>query len=431
MTDTMDLQDLPEEVRDELQSLANVTGTGIGLKQTDEEGMTDRESVIVFVETKLPRSQLDEDDVVPEEIEIDGETYSTDVVESGEIRALAVGVPEPPIEMDSPTLEIEESGELAIPEDLDRKKKWRPAPAGVSVGHPQVTAGTLGTPPLENRDGKMVFLTNCHVAAASGDASIGDTVLQPGKIDGGVSPNDDIGTLLEFGEIEFGSGSENTTDSALVEVVPDHLQYDLFELRENLRGWSEARIGRVHTKSGRTTAVTEGRCTARNANFAINFGAKGIANFVGLDVFEVMGAGGDSGSLMGFETAEGLYGTSLLFAGSTQLTLGIPMRAVQAEHGSLTVMTSQSLVEPDDLRITGTAFRGALGEGATSYRWSGPWARQYSIDFQAHPTTGNGYVRSSVDGVYNHSAGTYYLVKVENRQSNQSVRYDVRYVVTR
>ena len=47
----------------------------------------------------------------------------------------------------------------------DRTDKWRPAPGGVSIGHPSVTAGTLGVVIIDNTNGKRVILSNNHVLA--------------------------------------------------------------------------------------------------------------------------------------------------------------------------------------------------------------------------------------------------------------------------
>lgn len=436
MTETVGIQDVPEDVRRELEEHANVVGEGIGLERNDEEGLTDRMAVVVYVERKLDEDELDEDDVLPETIEIDGEELPVDVQEVGIVEAQAAVEPaprvEPPLAVHEVVpLEMDDDAEIeAAVEGFGRVKKMRPAPAGVSIGHPAITAGTLGSSPLRTRSGKTVFLTNNHVAAASGDAKVGDPVLQPGTFDGGAHPADRIGTLLEFSTITFGSDGRNTSDSALVEITPDHVQTDLFELQEDIRGWEEAVVGQFYTKTGRTTGVTRGRCTARNVNIGVNFGSKGVANFVGLDAFENMSAGGDSGSIIGVERPEGFYGTSLLFAGSSQATFAIPMSAVQQVHGRLVPMTSQDLVEPDDLRIAGHIASGSLAASETKYQWFGPWDPKYEVDFTVHPTSNGGYIRGSIDALYRNQVGTYYLVKMENRQ-NAAANYDVRYVVQR
>lgn len=76
-----------------------------------------------------------------------------------------------------------------------------PVPIGVSVGHPDVTAGTIG---VRVTDGVNVYaLSNNHVLANSNAAQLGDPALQPGAFDGGVSPDDAIGTLADFAPIGF------------------------------------------------------------------------------------------------------------------------------------------------------------------------------------------------------------------------------------
>ena len=45
--------------------------------------------------------------------------------------------------------------------------------------------------------------------ADQNDATIGDAVIQPGDVDGGTSPDDDIGTLADFEPIVF-EGACNT-----------------------------------------------------------------------------------------------------------------------------------------------------------------------------------------------------------------------------
>lgn len=427
----LELTEVPQETQDEFEAYPNVTGTGIGPKQQAGEMDEEAESVIVFVERKVSEADLDDDDVIPKEIEIDGKTYKTDVQESGEIKALELELtaPEAPMELEGrDRAEIKE-----IPASLSRTRRWRPAPAGVSVGHPDITAGTLGTQPLRTQDEKLVFLTNSHVAANSGRANRGDTILQPGPYDGGSAPDDKIGSLLGFNVIDTSTSSpypKNRTDSAIVEVEPDHLQTDIWELHEDLRGFTDAEVGAIHTKSGRTTGVTRAKCTARHANFNVRYSG-GVAKMVDCDVFNAMAKGGDSGSLIGMEQEDGFHGASLLFAGSSSITLGIPMDNVQDEHGQLTPVTSQDLVDADDMRVTGSAFRVSLNPSQTINRWSGPWADRYAVDFVGHAVNDGGWVDVSVESTYRTSNGIYYQVKVENKWSSRSVDCDVKYSVTR
>ena len=59
--------------------------------------------------------------------------------------------------------------------------RHRPAPLGVSIGHPDITAGTLGFK-VKDGAGNSYILSNNHVMANSNQASIGDNILQPGAV---------------------------------------------------------------------------------------------------------------------------------------------------------------------------------------------------------------------------------------------------------
>ncbi|MFC7197458.1 hypothetical protein ACFQL4_27170 [Halosimplex aquaticum] len=167
--------DIPRSIREDLESRKNVIGTAIGPKRVGDRP-TDEEALVVLVSEKLPETHLAEVDRIPSEIEFDDTRIRTDVQEVGDVRTQAT---------------------TAQPaEEPDRERRWRPAPAGVSLGHPEITAGTLGSPPLQTEDGKTVVLTNAHVAAPIDTAQPGDNILQPGPADGG-SDDDVIGTLVE------------------------------------------------------------------------------------------------------------------------------------------------------------------------------------------------------------------------------------------
>src|SRR5256886_17231942 len=79
----------------------------------------------------------------------------------------------------------------------DPTKRQRPAPLGFSVGHPPITAGSIGARVVDG-SGNVYVLSNNHVLANSNDATIGDAALQPGPYDGGTAPADQIGTLAAF-----------------------------------------------------------------------------------------------------------------------------------------------------------------------------------------------------------------------------------------
>lgn len=306
---------VPEHVREDLMRRANVVGVGTGPKQRNGRD-TDEQAVIVFVTEKLPESQLADEDICPKTVDIDDEEVPTDVVQAGDVWAQATAVE--PMET-SP----------------DRTQRFRPAPASVSVGHPDVTAGTLGSPPLETTDGSLVFITNTHVAAPPPDAGIGDVCLQPGPLDGGNS-NDRIGTLREFAEIA--RDEPNTSDSALVEIDPvDLRENEILEIGP-LSGFRTSAFGETYEKSGRTTRHTTGNLRAQDVQIDVRGYYPGESvTFTGVDAFSPMSSGGDSGSLIGLRDDGEFFATDLLFAGSPFVTFGIPWDAVVEEHGELTI----------------------------------------------------------------------------------------------
>lgn len=307
------MADVPREVRERLESLPHVVGTAVGKKRVDGE-RTDETCLVVFVDRKVPESELAEDERVPETVEFDGERVATDVQQVGDVTALAA----------------EPSPEAA------RTERRRPAPGGVSLAHPTLSAGTMGSTVLETEDGTTVVLTNAHVAAPAGEAGVGDPILQPGPEDGGEAPADAIGELYEWSEIS--TGVPNASDSALVEVDPEDVDGEILGVGP-LVGLSEPDIDtdEGYTKSGRTTGVTAGELRGRDARIRVGGFGGGIAVFEGVDVFTGMGTRGDSGSLIG--TADGGFtATNLLFAGGDGSTVGVPMGAIEAEHGELRVL---------------------------------------------------------------------------------------------
>lgn len=302
------MTDVPQSVRDDLESLPHVVGTGVGKKRINGES-TDETCVVVFVDEKLPQAQLGDDETVPETVDCDGEMLATDVQQVGEVTALRV----------QPSQESE------------RTERLRPASGGVSIGHPEISAGTMGSIVLESEDGEPVVLTNAHVAAPE-VASEGDPIYQPGPEDGGTE-SDEIGELREWSEIS--SEEPNTSDSALVTVDPEDIDEEILGIGP-LVGFAEPDIdaNEEYTKSGRTTGVTTGELRGRDTRIEVGgFGPEPVV-FEGVDTFTDMGDPGDSGSLIGIGDGE-LTATNLLFAGSDDATIAIPVNALFEEHGEL------------------------------------------------------------------------------------------------
>ena len=214
----------------------------------------------------------------------------------------------------------------------------RPAPGGISVGHVKITAGTMGCLALGRsapRNNRVLVLSNNHVLANSNSAVYGDSIIQPGRYDGGTSPKDRIAILERFVPIKFG-GATNYVDCATGWAW--HALVRREELYRSGGGYGFYRIGSdpqypalggVVGKSGRTTELTQGKVIATNWSGYVNYGPSGQAYFAGQ--FVVQGnsgtdfsAGGDSGSVI-WKWQGGLPPIGLLFAGGGGYTIASPM----------------------------------------------------------------------------------------------------------
>ena len=208
----------------------------------------------------------------------------------------------------------------------------RPVPIGVSTGHPDITAGTIGA---RVTDGTNVYaLSNNHVYANQNAASIGDAVIQPGTYDGGSSPTDDIGTLSDFEPIVFSTSANNVIDAAIALSSTTNLGNATPSDGYGLPSATtlEAVVGMNVMKYGRTTGQTKSQISAINATLNVGYGS-GTARFVGQVIISggQFSAGGDSGSLI--VTEIGSNPVALLFAGSQTTTVGNPINAVLARFG--------------------------------------------------------------------------------------------------
>src|SRR6267143_1836878 len=273
---------------------ANVVGVAVGNKMIHGQDTNER-CIVVFVERKRPEEELRHHDVVPKEI--DG--VLTDVVETG-----------------------------------------------------RFTAGTLGV--LVRRQGRPAILSNNHVLANENTGQIGDPILQPGPVDGG-RLQDAIARLTDFVPIRFNqrsvgpiarfleravapllqvfglsskrlpSGQANIVDAAVAELIdPSLVSSDILDIGR-VSGTTDATIGLVVRKSGRTTALTEGHVTAVDAVIEVDYGGGKTAIFRGQIVSDILSKGGDSGSLVVDDRSRAV---GLLFAGGPTTTLINPIGAV-------------------------------------------------------------------------------------------------------
>ena len=334
--------------QEDLLRRRGVVGVAIGFRNFKEQ-LTDQLAVAVLVEQKKPVEALSAEDLVPQAVN----GMRTDVIEIGRLEAL-----------------------------VNPRDRFRPqVPAGVSIGHYQVTAGTIGALVYDRSTGEPLILSNNHVLANSNRAQIGDAILQPGTTDHGQRPDDVVAKLHRFEMLRFYgeggqapaqppplfpaggcdivelfvavgnglariSGSEkrltavpaakalrsnnpiipNQVDAALARPNnPMLFQPEIAGIgRPN--GIKRAQLGMEIRKHGRTTGYTDGKVMLMNATVDVSYGENLNARFAGQVITSPMSQGGDSGALV-IEKGS-LKALGLLFAGSRRASIFSPMDVV-------------------------------------------------------------------------------------------------------
>lgn len=317
MADTIEIvRKLLKQHSNKLLGCSNVVATGLGYKVSNNK-RSDTLCIVCSVDKKVSVADLSSKDLVPKLIN----DIPTDVVETGKIRALQ-----------APT------------------ERFRPAPGGISVGHKDITAGTLGC--WVRKNGQWYILSNNHVMANSNDASTGDAILQPGPHDGGRNPEDKIAVLDDFIPIKFVfdvskcniAGSIVTVLNSLAASIGSHTRLQAINIQAEgnlvdaaiarplneadvlseilnigtIKSSLSAQLGMPVKKMGRTTGFTEGEITQVDVTVNVQYGPGKIAQFTDQIMAGPMSAGGDSGSAI-LDENNNIVG--LLFAGSEQNTI--------------------------------------------------------------------------------------------------------------
>ncbi len=315
-------KDVRKKHQKSLLAKRNVVSCGLGMKKVDGQD-TGEPCIIIGVQQKIAKGNLKKKDIIPKEI--DG--IKTDVIELGKIKALQ-----------------------------GRTERGRPSPCGVSAGHVDITAGTLGC--LVTRDGETYMLSNNHVFANSNEAEKGDSILQPGRIDGG-GDTDQIGTLSDYVVLDFGQeifeaphwgnlewlrkllcsifgmfcggnvgDGINRVDAAIAAPLgPEMVHASIMEIGPPT-GSAEAHVGTPVKKHGRTTGFTQGEILQEDLTVQVEYGKGKVATFEDQLLAGDMSAGGDSGSAV-LNNDNKVVG--LLFAGSEAYTIINPIQHVLSD----------------------------------------------------------------------------------------------------
>ena len=215
----------------------------------------------------------------------------------------------------------------------------RRAPGGVSCGHVRVTAGTLGCLARGRRrprSRRVLVLSNNHVLANSNNARFGNSIIQPGRVDGGRHPRDRIAILERFVPIKFNGGS-NFVDCATGWAWHKLVRRELLiraRARRFIRIGSRPcppRRNQPVFKTGRTTQLTVGRVRDTSVTIRVNYGRGRVALFRDQIAIRsrrgLFSRGGDSGSVV-VENSRRRCPVGLLFAGGGGTTFANKMTRV-------------------------------------------------------------------------------------------------------
>jgi hypothetical protein len=236
--------------------------------------------------------------------------------------------PEIPLRLDELRVDVVVTGKirpLVHPLSLQafataRTARWRPSIGGVSVGTPDITAGTLGCIVLDKSTREPLILSAGHVLSQDyGDlrkAYVGKDCIQPGRYDGGSSPADRIGGLERWVRVEY---EGNLIDAAVAKPdSPDLVKAEILDVGP-LYGSVEPAIGMSVYKSGRTSGYTSGRIQDIHATVKVE--GWGTVVFEDQIVTSYMADPGDSGSAL-FTYVNNLpYLVGVLHAGSSLVTV--------------------------------------------------------------------------------------------------------------
>jgi hypothetical protein len=316
---------------------SDIVGVGYGFKTVNGKSTSDR-TIVFTVIRKKPLSEIPEEERIPSEITIDGETFSTDVIE-GTITPFAYGYCDPSFYNWQGT-------------PPSNRNTHRPLMGGISVtNHTALGAyvGTMGFIAVDNDTNTLVGVSNNHVL--SDDAfytsdrdplkprtNVFDhSCIQPNEL-GNSDPLNEIGKVKRYepiSPIPF----NNEVDGALISLQPQDKQNPqqgtidpgVSWIQHGITGMTSAprfattqeldtifeNPAQEYYTAGRTTGakgqgVTKLFCTANSTSIAINYSRQGLDTTCYMnDTFELQAsglttptgdwcyypsAGGDSGS---------------------------------------------------------------------------------------------------------------------------------------
>jgi hypothetical protein len=194
--------------------------------------------------------------------------------------------------------------------------------SGVSIGNDkECSAGTLGCVVNDRSNGKMYVLSNNHVLARENKATLGERIDQPGRIENNCIQTGQIASLTNFIPINMKRTARNTVDAAIAEFSLNGFTSQM-ATGDHYTPTATPVIAALNQhvkKVGRTTGFTQGVVQAINVSLVVSY-SKGQAGYIGQFYITpgTFSAAGDSGSLIVDDETNNPVG--LLFAGSNSGT---------------------------------------------------------------------------------------------------------------
>jgi hypothetical protein len=214
-----------KKIEELYESTPDYVGVGFGIKSINKE-RTGEHAIVFTVEKKRPIEEIPEDELLPKEIEIDGFTYKTDVVEIGKVELMSCS-----------TTTLNTCYSWSLPFNYDgtiygnnippgNRGYIRPLKGGISITSQNQLGkvGTLGFIAVDNAKNALVGVTNNHVVVgnafytalrnASPVNEYQDVYYQPGELGG--SPTYLVGEVVRY--VPIHANAYNQVDGALVTI---------------------------------------------------------------------------------------------------------------------------------------------------------------------------------------------------------------------
>lgn len=284
-----------QQVEDEWLGKPGVTGIEVGYKYVNGQ-RTDEIAVRVLVEHKS--DTVPQQDRVPEAMA----GIRTDVIERTFV-----------LQQDVTNRTLE--SEIAPQVDAGT---YSPVQGGISIGPCRsvggyVYVGTLGAVVKDNATGNPMLLSNFHVMCIDAGWTVGDTMAQPSRVDGGTCPGSVTGSLQR-------AVLSSRVDGAVASLRGRGYSCSLTEIGF-VTGTATATLGAAVRKRGRTTELTygfvDGISLTVNLDYGSSIGWRTLRNQISIRPDTTrnpkFSASGDSGSVV---VNRGRKVIGLLFAGS-------------------------------------------------------------------------------------------------------------------